>query len=54
MPDLLGFTGTGPILVLVTVIVVALLIFYVASRYRVANANEALVVAGSRGAKVRD
>jgi flotillin len=54
VPDLLGFTGTGPILVLVTVIVVALLIFYVASRYRVANANEALVVAGSRGAKVRD
>ncbi len=54
MLDLLGFTGTGPILVLVTVIVVALLIFYVASRYRVANANEALVVAGSRGAKVRD
>jgi flotillin len=54
MLDLLGFSGTGPILVLVTVIVVALLIFYVASRYRVANANEALVVAGSRGAKVRD
>jgi flotillin len=54
MLDLLGFTGPGPILVLVTVIVVALLIFYVASRYRVANANEALVVAGSRGAKVRD
>jgi flotillin len=54
MLELLGFTGTGPILVLVTVIVVALLIFYVASRYRVANANEALVVAGSRGAKVRD
>jgi flotillin len=37
-----------------TVIIVALLVFYVASRYRVANANEALIVAGSRGAKVRD
>src|SRR5206468_357943 len=36
------------------VIMVALLVFYVASRYRVANANEALIVAGSAGAKVRD
>ena len=43
MPELFEITGTGPILVLVAVIVVALLIFYVASRYRVANANEALV-----------
>src|SRR2546430_10058917 len=33
---------------------ISLLVFYVASRYRVANANEALIVAGSRGAKVRD
>jgi flotillin len=44
----------GPLLVFGTVIIVALLVFYVASRYRVANANEALIVAGSRGAKVRD
>ena len=49
-----GFTGVGPLLVVGTVFIVALLIFYVASRYRVANANEALIVAGSRGAKVRD
>ena len=49
-----GLTGVGPLLVFGTVIIVALLIFYVASRYRVANANEALIVAGSRGAKVRD
>lgn len=52
--DLFTFTGTGPILVFVAVVIVALLLFYVASRYRVANANEALIVAGSRGATVRD
>jgi flotillin len=49
-----GLTGVGPLLVFGTVVIVALLVFYVASRYRVANANEALIVAGSRGAKVRD
>jgi flotillin len=49
-----GLTGVGPLLVFGTVIIVALLVFYAASRYRVANANEALIVAGSRGAKVRD
>ena len=49
-----GLTGVGPLLVFGSVIIVALLVFYVASRYRVANANEALIVAGSRGAKVRD
>lgn len=54
MPDFLNFVGTGPLLAIVLVVVVALLVFYVASRYRVANANEALIVAGSRGSKVRD
>ncbi|HKC91685.1 MAG TPA: SPFH domain-containing protein, partial [Candidatus Limnocylindria bacterium] len=49
-----GLTGVGPLLVFGVVIIIALLVFYVASRYRVANANEALIVAGSRGAKVRD
>ncbi len=54
MPDLVDFVGGGPLLIIVAVIIVALLASYVASRYRVANANEALIVAGSRGAKVRD
>src|SRR5687768_2430769 len=54
MPDLFSFVGTGPLLAIVLIVVLGLLVFYVASRYRVANANEALVVAGSRGAKVRD
>src|SRR5437899_561158 len=39
-----GLTGVGPLLVFGTVIIVALLIFYVASRYRVANAIEALIM----------
>ena len=51
---MLGLTGVGPLLVFGVVIIVALLVFYVASRYRVANANEALIVAGSQGAKVRN
>ena len=54
MPDLFNFVGTGPLLAVLLVVVLALLVFYVASRYRVANANEALIVAGSRGSKVRD
>src|SRR5437879_8335102 len=51
MPSLLTST---PFLVAAAVIVLVLLIAFVASRYHVAGANEALIVAGSRGAKVRD
>ena len=54
MPDIFSFVGTGPLLAIALIVVLALLVFYVASRYRVANANEALIVAGSRGSKVRD
>src|ERR671937_390374 len=54
VPEVFSFTGTGPLLVFLTVVILALLIFYVASRYHVANANEALIVAGSRGSKVRN
>jgi flotillin len=54
MPDLVELVGGGPLLIIVAVVIIALLASYVASRYRVANANEALIVAGSRGAKVRD
>jgi flotillin len=54
MSEIFDFVGTGPLLAILLVVVLGLLIFYVASRYRVANANEALIVAGSRGAKVRD
>jgi flotillin len=54
LDNLVNFAGTGPLLGLLVIVVLGLLVFYVASRYRVANANEALIVAGSRGAKVRD
>lgn len=52
--DLVSFGGAGALLVLAAVLVIVLLVAFVASRYRVANANEALIVAGSKGVKVRD
>ena len=51
MPD---FVNSTPFLGVTGVIILILLIAFVASRYHVAGANEALIVAGSRGAKVRD
>src|SRR5438552_7607464 len=51
MPEFLTST---PFLVVAGVVILLLLIAFVASRYHVAGANEALIVAGSRGAKVRD
>jgi flotillin len=45
---------SSPFLVVAGVVILILLIAFVASRYHVAGANEALIVAGSRGAKVRD
>src|SRR4029077_9885125 len=49
-----SFLTSSPFLVVAAVIVLVLLIAFVASRYHVAGANEALIVAGSRGANVRD
>jgi len=54
MGDLVNFTGATALLVLAAVLVFVLLLAFAASRYRVANANEALIVAGSKGARVRD
>jgi len=51
MPE---FLTTSPFLGVAVVVIVLLLIAFVASRYKVAGANEALIVAGSRGSKVRD
>jgi len=45
---------SGPLLAIAVIVIVVLLLAYVASRYKVANANEAIIVAGSQGAKVRD
>ena len=51
MPD---FATSSPFLTVTGVIVLILILAFVASRYKVAGANEAIIVAGSRGAKVHD
>jgi flotillin len=51
MPD---FIASSPFLVVTGVIILVLILAFVASRYKVAGANEAIIVAGSRGARVRD
>ena len=51
MPD---FLISSPFLGVAVVVIILLLVAFVASRYKVAGANEALIVAGSRGSKVRD
>jgi flotillin len=51
MPD---FLSSNPFLGVAAIVILLLLIAFVASRYHVAGANEALIIAGSRGAKVRD
>jgi flotillin len=51
MPD---FLVSSPFLGVAVVVIILLLVAFVASRYKVAGANEAIIVAGSRGAKVRD
>src|SRR5690242_9789252 len=51
MPD---FLTSSPFLGVAVVVIILLLIAFVASRYKVAGANEAIIVAGSRGAKVRN
>jgi flotillin len=49
-----NFASSSPFLVVTGVIIIILILAFVASRYKVAGANEAIIVAGSRGAKVRD
>jgi len=51
MPD---FVTSSPFLVVAGVVILILIVAFVASRYKVAGANEAIIVAGSRGAKVHD
>ena len=48
MPDILGFIGGGVIPIFLIIIVVVLIVSYIGSRYKVAGANEALVVSGQR------
>jgi flotillin len=49
-----SFVTTSPFLAVALVVIIILILAFVASRYKVAGANEAIIVAGSRGAKVRD
>jgi uncharacterized membrane protein YqiK len=44
-----SFVTSTPFLAVTGVIILILLIAFVASRYKVASANAALIVAGSRG-----
>src|ERR1700682_6521279 len=49
-----SFVTTSPFLAVTIVVIIILILAFVASRYKVAGANEAIIVAGARGAKVRD
>ncbi|NJD29853.1 MAG: hypothetical protein FIA92_16370 [Chloroflexi bacterium] len=48
MPDILQFVGGGVIPVLLIVVVLVLVVAYMGTRYKVAGANEALIVSGRR------
>ncbi|MEX2184866.1 MAG: SPFH domain-containing protein [Chloroflexota bacterium] len=48
MPDIFGFIGTGVVPVFLIIVVAVLIVSYIGSRYKVAGANEALVVSGQR------
>jgi len=48
MPDIFNFVGEGVIPILLIVIVLVLVVAYMGSRYKVAGANEALIVSGRR------
>src|SRR5438067_6832236 len=51
MPD---FVISSTFLAVTTVVILVLIIALVASRYQVAGASEGIIVAGARGARVRD
>jgi flotillin len=46
--DILNFIGSGVIPIFLVIIVVVLIVSYIGSRYKVAGANEALIVSGQR------
>src|ERR1700736_4432156 len=49
-----SFVTSTPFFAVAIVVIIILILAFVASRYKVAGANDAIIVAGSRGAKVRD
>ena len=48
MPDLISFVGEGVIPIFLIIVIAVLIVAYIGSRYKVAGANEALIVAGQR------
>ncbi len=48
MPDIFSFIGAGTIPIFLIIVIVVLLVSYIGSRYKVAGANEALIVSGQR------
>jgi flotillin len=48
MPDIIGFVGEGVLPIFAIIVVAVLIVAYIGSRYKVAGANEALVVSGQR------
>ncbi|HEV8699633.1 MAG TPA: SPFH domain-containing protein [Candidatus Limnocylindrales bacterium] len=48
MPEILNFIGSGVIPIFLIIIVAVLIVSYIGSRYKVAGANEALIVSGQR------
>lgn len=48
MPDIFDFIGGGVIPVFLVVVVLVLVVAYLGSRYKVAKANEALIISGRR------
>ena len=48
MPDIFEFVGSGVIPVLLVVVILVLVVAYLGSRYKVAGANEALIISGRR------
>ena len=48
MPDIFYWIGGGVLPIFMIIIVVVLIVSYIGSRYKVAGANEALIVSGQR------
>ena len=50
---ILDFAGGGVLATFAIVVVIVLLVIYISRRYQIAGPNEALIIAGARGSKVR-
>jgi flotillin len=52
VPDIFDFIGGGVIPIFLVIIIIVLIVSYVGSRYKIAAANEALIVSGQRSRAV--